>query len=478
VLRTTSLVLLAAISAKPQEGPELLTLSRAVELALEHNPRVVDSRDNLEQARLSVNLAQSAFRLKVVPNILGSFGQSSLSNQTYGVRFSQRLAFGSLIEANVVSAGSRNQLGDFYNTDTSFLISQPLLRGFGAGVSQREVHRAEAQVAEQMRLTRTTEQQLAVEVASAYYRVVGLSLLVDVASKSLESSRSLLEASRAKLEAGRVSQLDVSRANQLAAEAESQLLDSRGNLEDAKDLLRGLLDLGLDHDFEVSRDIPRLVEALSLEEAVKLALQGRPEMEGAREALAEAERSVNFGRNQLLPQFDVKVGATRQETAPTFWDSFGLNNYHLTTIFAASVPVDRTPEQTQYHSSLIERDRRRRAIDATERRISEEARRAVRRQERLLRTLEVAESRLHFAEQELEVARLRFQRGLANNLDVVNAEENVLSAKSRQIGILAELAVARLGLRAAVGILDPRRELVDPSEPPPLLLEPTHEPDR
>jgi len=478
VVRTTSLILLAALSATPQERPEILTLPRAVELALEHNPRIVDSRDNLEQARLSVNLAQSAFRLKVVPNVLGSFGQSSLSNQTYGIRFSQRLSFGSLIEANVVSAGSRNQLGDFYNADTSFLITQPLLRGFGSAVAQRDVHRAETQVAEQLRQTRITEQQLAVDVASAYYRVVGLSLLVEVASKTLESSRSLLEASKAKLEAGRVSQLDVSRASQLAAEAESQLLDSRGNLEDAKDLLRGLLDLDLDYDFEVSREIPHLIEPVSLEEAMTLALRARPEMDGARQALAEAERSVDFGRNQLLPQFDVKVGATRQETAPTFWNSFGLNNYHFTTFFAASVPVDRTPEQTQYHGSLIERDRRRRAVEATERRVSEEVRRAVRRQERLLRSLEVAESRLEFADQELEVARLRFQRGLANNLDVVNAEENVLSAKSRQISILAELAVARLAIREAVGILDPRRDLVEAPEPPRLFWEPTDEPDR
>lgn len=472
---TTQLILAAAISAAPQEGPEFYTLSRAVGRALERNPRMVDVRDNLEQARLSVNLAQSAFRPRIVPNIFGSLGQTSLSNQTYALSFSQQLPFGSRVEANVAAAGSRNQLGDFYNTDTSFLVSQPLLRGFGAGIAQREVRRAAAQVSEQMRQATITEQQLAVDVAAAYYRVVGHLLLVDVASKSLESSRSLLEASRAKLEAGRVSQLDVSRAHQLAAEAEGQLLDARGSLEDAKDLLRSLLDLGLDHDFEVSRDIPRLVEPMSMEEAVTLALQNRQEMESAREALAEAERSVSFGRNQLLPQFDVKVGLTRQETAESFSDSFGFNNYHLTSYFSASVPVDRTPQQTDYHNYLIERDRRQRAIAATERRIAEEARRAVRRQERLLRSLEVAESRLQFAEQELEVARLRFQRGLANNLDVVNAEENVLSAHSRQIGILAELAVARLELRAALGVLDPRRELVDPPEAPPA-LELTHEP--
>jgi len=113
----------------------------------------------------------------------------------------------------------------------------------------------------------------------------------------------------------------------------------------------------------------------------------------------------------------------------------------------------------QYHTALIERDRSRRDIRTVRMRVADEARRAVRLQERLEKGLEVAETNVEFAEKELEVAELRYERGLSNNLDVVNAEGNVLAAQSRRVSMLAELAVARLSLRATLGILDLQKDL-------------------
>jgi outer membrane protein TolC len=62
------------------------------------------------------------------------------------------------------------------------------------------------------------------------------------------------------------------------------------------------------------------------------------------------------------------------------------------------------------------------------------------------------------AQREVEVARLRYERGLSDNLDVVNAESNLLSAESRRLQTLADLAMSRLTLRAAMGVLDPQRD--------------------
>ena len=80
-----------------------------------------------------------------------------------------------------------------------------------------------------------------------------------------------------------------------------------------------------------------------------------------------------------------------------------------------------------------------------------------------MRNLAAADANILLAQQEVEVAQLRYERGLSNNLDVVSAEGNLLSTESRRIGALAELAVARLALRATMGILDPRKDLVEPA---------------
>lgn len=57
------------------------------------------------------------------------------------------------------------------------------------------------------------------------------------------------------------------------------------------------------------------------------------------------------------------------------------------------------------------------------------------------------------------MARLRYERGLSNNLDVITAETGLLAAETRRIQALADAALAALRLRAVVGIFDPRSDI-------------------
>jgi outer membrane protein TolC len=460
--RSTLLAWLAIASSVPASRAgeaEVLTLTDAVAQAMTRNDRLAGYRDAEEQAELSERLARNAFRPKVTPNILGSFGRSDVSNQTYAVDLTQRLPTGTELRATVGTATERNQFGDYYNTDTTFSISQPLLRGFGRSAARRQLTSAEVRRAAASRQGAYQRQLVAVDVARAYYQIVTQEELAEVARRSLERSRRLRDASEAKLEAGRVSQLDVFRARQLVTQAEVQLLDAEAAVEDAKDQLRGLMGRDLDYEFEVDRRIPTVAERIAPETAIALALQRRPEVETAEAIAGDAEGAVAYARNQLLPQFDVNLALTRRETVDSFWDSFGLDNFQFATFFAISTPVDRTPQTIQYHTALIERDRARRDVRTVRLMVSSEARRAVRQHERLEKALEAAGASVEFAERELEVAQLRYERGLSNNLDVVNAEGNVLAAQSRRVSLLADLVVARLGLRATLGVLDLRIDL-------------------
>jgi len=441
----------------PDEA-KLLTLADAIDDALVRNDRLINAHETVTQAELSVRLERSAFRPKFTPNILGSFGQTDVTNQTYRVDVSEKLVTGTELRATVGTMTESDQLGTYYNTDTTITLSQPLLRGFGKSVTRRPLSSAEVRLADAGRARVLAEQQVAVDVATAYYRIVGQKEMVQVAQKTVERSRSLLDASTAKLEVGKVSQLDVFRARQLVAQAEAQYLDSQGAVDDAMDQLRVLLRRGPDYDFQVVSEIPVTTETIEPERAIETALATRLELSTATEALAEAERAADYDRNQLLPQFDLNLALTRRQVAQSFRSSFGLNKFDPALFFAVSMPVDRTAQTIGYHSSLIERDRRRRDIETLRRQIVEQVRRSVRQQTRLAKGLEVANASVEFAEKEVEVATLRYQRGLSNNLDVVNAEEALLGARSRRISLLADMAVARLSLRAALGTLDPRHD--------------------
>ena len=76
-----------SVNAVAQVAPagEGLSLAQAVAEALERNNRVIDQRDSVSQADLNLRLAHNAFQPKITPNVIGSFGQTDISSQTYRV---------------------------------------------------------------------------------------------------------------------------------------------------------------------------------------------------------------------------------------------------------------------------------------------------------------------------------------------------------------------------------------------------------
>jgi len=157
-----------------------------------------------------------------------------------------------------------------------------------------------------------------------------------------------------------------------------------------------------------------------------------------------------------LPQVDVNLALTRREAVESFSSSFGLNNYRFATFFAVSMPPDFTAQSIELQTASLDRGQRRRELETLKRRIADDTRHTLRQQERLVKSLELADASVDFAQKEVEVADLRYQRGLSNNLDVVTAENGLLQAQSRKLQAIAALAVARLTLHATLGILDPR----------------------
>jgi outer membrane protein TolC len=255
----------------------------------------------------------------------------------------------------------------------------------------------------------------------------------------------------------------VFRAQQLVSQSEIQWLDAQSAVEDARDQLRFLIGRDSDEPFEVARDIPRIGTPVSAEEAVAIALEKRLDLQGALASAADAERAAAFSRNQLLPQVDVNLALTRRETAGSLGSSFGFDGFQFATFLTISMPVDRTPQQIEYQNALIERDRRTREIDTMRKRIGDDVRRVIRQQERTMRNLAAAETSVDIGRREVEVAQLRYERGLSNNLEVVTAEGNLLSIESRRIAALADSAVTNLALRATLGILEPLKDIVDPT---------------
>src|SRR4051812_21072689 len=175
-----------AAAGQPQRP--VLTLAQAVNEALRKNDRMLNEGDVVEQANLGVRLAENNFRPKVVPNVQGSFGRSDARNQTYRLDVLQRLTSGTEVRGSIgtttaqipAASGVPGDDLNFYNADTLFAISQPLLRGFGPSVARRTLTFAEGRRLDATLARTLVEQAVAVDTATAYYRIVAQQALVGV----------------------------------------------------------------------------------------------------------------------------------------------------------------------------------------------------------------------------------------------------------------------------------------------------------
>jgi outer membrane protein len=451
------LLLLQTAAPAAAQAPPTLTLREVLATALAQNLDLVQAAETVRTRELGLRLASSTFRPNIVPSASGPLGRSQLANQSYGVAVSQRLPFGTEVRGNATATSSRNQLGTYFFTDTTLLVSQPLLRGFGWEFARRGVDAAEHGLADARRQREARRRQVAIETAAAYIALVGRQAYLQVAAQSLKRATALEDESTAKLSAGRVSRLDVLRAEQLVAQARAQQVDTEAAVEDARDQLRLLMNTTADFAFEVVPTMPPAPPVPDEGEAVELALRHRPELATAQETVDAADVSLRLARRARLPQFDLQLGLTRQNVADRPLTGFGWDGFQATTMASVSLPVFTDQQDVDYENALIERGQRARELEAQRRRVTVEVRRAVREQRRAEQSAALAHDAVQLSRREVEVARLRFARGLSSNLDVVAAESNLLAAESQAITADGQVTLSRLAVLAAAGTLDPQQ---------------------
>jgi outer membrane protein len=134
-------------------------------------------------------------------------------------------------------------------------------------------------------------------------------------------------------------------------------------------------------------------------------------------------------------------------------EAFDSADRQVEFFLSASYPLRRSTEKANRAVSEIEVQTRERGARQLELEIEREVHQAVRELDRIRKSVEVQRQAVDVAEQQRRLAELRYQRGLASNFDVVDAESNYVVARSSLVGLLTSYAVARLELLRVTGTL-------------------------
>jgi outer membrane protein TolC len=316
------------------DGKLRLTLQDAVVLTLVNNSNVRIQELNIETAKYALLAAHSPFD----PLVQGSFNaQRSISqaftdlsgvpkegvplstlNQFTQVNYSQTLETGTNFQANFnVTKLSSNSTNDFINPSISsflsFQFTQPLLRN-------RWLFANRAPLVITRRNLRGSRAMFEVQVSNTiqlvvaqYWNVVQARGNLEVARTSLDAAEATYKHDKRALELGALPPLDIYRSESQVAGRRLQVIQSEYALKQTEDAFRQIvgadidpyfraLDLDLTQSAEPAVELPDIDAATALQQA----LGKRPELEVARQSLANDDTSVRLAHNNLLP--DLRLG--------------------------------------------------------------------------------------------------------------------------------------------------------------------------
>ena len=455
-------------AAGPAEGAPTVSLAEAVRIALERNFGMLGAADALLASRYRESAAKAQFYPRITPRY-----QRSAENDLIGLDLSQKLPWsGATVTAGGSLSGTPENENPFpRSANLRFVVTQPLLRGFGPTATSFDLQNSRRGRIGQERNLELSRQRLAVQVTSAFFSVVAQRQLVSVSRQSLKRSESLRKASEARLKIGLASKLDVFRTEIQASQTEDALVRSEAALQAALEQFRFLLALPPGHPLEP--EAVRLGDLLPGEDEpveilVQRAVQNRLELRETRDQLDDAKRAAALARQNLLPQLDLGVGVTRIGFGPTYSDAYKLADTRVSVFVTSSYPLERSNERAASAVAALEVDARERAVRQREMEIESEVRSALREMERIRKSVELQRQGVEIAAQQRRLAVLRYQRGLASNFDVVDAESSLVLARSSLVGLLTSYNVARLDLKRVVGSLDVDKEFAEgPAEAAP-----------
>jgi hypothetical protein len=294
-----------------------------------------------------------------------------------------------------------------------------------------------------------TVQSAMTSVAQTFFTHLRNLRRIDVLDANTARSKALVDLARNQLSAGVATQIDVTRAESLLAQAEQARLQQDTVVYQSALLLQRLLDLNPARKLALANFEVRRVNAGSFAEGFEqTTFAKRADWLRAQKAVDQAKIDVQTAKFQRLPALALsgEYGYAAAEL---------LDNANKQAWFAGAtvtVPIfDGLKSGADRRAALSRQRSQALRLHNLELQISVELRLAQQDADSRFAQIAVAEKGLHLAEQELELAQKRFQQGVADNREIIEAQNRLAIASDGRVEAVYQYNLSRVELARAKG---------------------------
>ncbi len=284
-------------------------------------------------------------------------------------------------------------------------------------------------------------------VGNAYLESIAAAARVETTEAQVKSAQALYEKAADQQKAGLTPAIDALRSQVELQTRQQQLIVARNDLAKLKLNLARIIGLPPGQEFVLTEKAPyQALAALPLDTYLQRAYAGRADYQAALAQVRAAELSRRAAFAGHYPTLDLDanlgdIGVTPGQSNGTWQVNGGIN----IPIFAGN----------RVHGDVLEADAQlkqaRSQLGDLRGRIDYEVRTALLDLNAAAEQVEVARSSVDLAEQALAQSQDRFTAGVADNLEVVQAQEAVASAHESYIQSLYAHNLSKVELAHAIG---------------------------
>jgi len=413
---------LLAVSAWAAEPPPTLTLEAALASVGTVNLNVLLSREAAAQALEAANVQRAA----TLPQLDASL--------------QQRRSQGVSIATVVVASGRPASRFDALLVGSYPLLNLPRRSALRSARMGAEVAEANYQA---------VLQDVMAFVAQTYFAHQRNRRRLDVLDANIARARALHDLARNQLNAGVATQIDVTRAEAQVAQAEQARLQQVTALYQSELLLKRLLDLEPAAEMRLADFEVRRVDAnLFVFSEQKTAFETRADYLAVQKALAQSQIEVRSATWDRLPF--VNLTGTYGVASANFDDSDKQEQWSAG--IGVGVPIFDGLRVSAFRRIALSRQRiQETRLHYLELQITSELRLALQDAGSRNAQIAVAEKSLRLAQEELRLAQQRYQQGVADNREVVEAQNRLAVADDNLVEAVFQYNLSRTELARAKG---------------------------
>jgi outer membrane protein TolC len=408
-----------------------LSLDEAVRRGLQYNLGTVGLNSAVRQARGQSRVVRSALMPNLSSYLSETVQQTNL--EALGIRF----------HAPVPGLNFPTVVGPFNYFDLRARLTQTV-----ADLTALNNYRsAKETVAANQLSVRDARDLIVLAVGGAYLQVIAARARVESARAQLETADAELKQASEQRAAGVLSQIDLNRSEIQELTTHERLASLENDYAKQKINLARITGLEPTDRFEITDRIPFApAPALGLDAALHQAYSQRPDLQAAQSQVRAAQYTHAAARAERLPSLSMSAD----------YGAIGINPAQSHGTFSVvgtlKIPIwagGRTEGDIEQADAAL--DQRKAELEDVRSHIESDIRGAFLDLEAATSQVAVSRRNLVVTKQTLELTRQRFDAGISEYVEIVQAQESVAGAELDYINSVFSHNVAKLSLARAIG---------------------------